>query len=199
MVNDTAVDKLVHRMNEKFGGTSVEWENRARWKTKGILLPVGEENCLTQFRLLFNYGWPLPNQCHLRGDAAMSSSITAKRTETKFTCIISILNAENVPAGIEFYVEAIGFETDWEWGGPPGFGSVSRGDSRIMPRQGNQVQAGTRIWIGVEDGGEFYKEYKVSGANIREVPTNYPWAHEMRVEELDNRVLRFGSEQNQTN
>lgn len=63
----------------------------------------------------------------------MSSSITAKRTETKFTCIISILNAENVPAGIEFCVEVIGFETDWEWGGPPGVGSVSRGDSRNMP------------------------------------------------------------------
>lgn len=44
----------------------------------------------------------------------MSSSITAKRTEAKFTCIISILNAENVPAGIEFYVEVIGFEADWE-------------------------------------------------------------------------------------
>ena len=124
----------------------------------------------------------------------MSSSITAKRTETKFTCIISILNAGNVPAGIGFFVEVIGFDTHWEWGGPPGFGSVSRGDSRIMPFQGNQVQAGTKIWIGVEDAGELYKEYKVSGANIREVPTNYLWAYEMRVEELDNRVLRFGSE-----
>ena len=63
-----------------------------------------------------------------------------------------------------------------------------------MPCQGNQAQAGTWIWIGVEDVGELYEEYKVSGANIREVPTNYPWAYEMRVEGLDNRVLRFGSE-----
>jgi len=34
----------------------------------------------------------------------------------------------------------------------------------IMPCQGNQAQAGTWIWIGVEDVGELYEEYKVSGA-----------------------------------
>ena len=60
--------------------------------------------------------------------------------------------------------------------------------------QGGQGQAGTWIMIGVEDVGELYEEYKASGAKIREVPTNYPWAYEMRVEDLDNHVLRFRSE-----
>ena len=95
----------------------------------------------------------------------MSSSVTAKRTEAKFTCIIPILNVKNVPASIEYYVEVLGFKKDWEWGDPPGFGSVSRDNCYIMLCQGGQGQTGTWIWIGVEDVEEFYEEYKASGAN----------------------------------
>lgn len=124
----------------------------------------------------------------------MPSAVTTKRPETKFACIIPILNVENVAASIEYYVEVLGFKKDWEWGDPPGFGSVSRDKCYIMLCQSGQGQTGTWIWIGVEDVGELYEEYRASGAKIREVPTNYPWAYEMRVEDLDNHVLRFGSE-----
>ena len=39
--------------------------------------------------------------------------------------------------------------------------------------------------MGVEDGDQYYEEYKASGAKIREHPVNYPWAYEFRVEDLD--------------
>lgn len=39
-----------------------------------------------------------------------------------------------------------------------------------------------------------HEEYKTAGATIRHAPENYPWAYEMKVEDPDGHVLRFGSE-----
>ncbi|MGA9529566.1 MAG: hypothetical protein WBS24_15730 [Terriglobales bacterium] len=38
------------------------------------------------------------------------------------------------------------------------------------------------------------EEYRRTGAKIRHPPTNYPWACEMQVEDLDGNVLRMGSD-----
>ena len=57
-----------------------------------------------------------------------------------------------------------------------------------------QGQPGTWIWIGVEDAAALFEEYKARGATIRQEPTNYSWAYEMRVEDPDGHVLRIGSE-----
>src|SRR5439155_24218827 len=50
------------------------------------------------------------------------------------------------------------------------------------------------VWIGVEDVEKLYEELKANGAKIRQEPTNYPWALEIRVEDRDGNVLRMGSE-----
>jgi uncharacterized glyoxalase superfamily protein PhnB len=50
------------------------------------------------------------------------------------------------------------------------------------------------VWVGVGDAGALYGEYLASGATVRLAPTNYPWAHEMHVEDPDGHVLRLGSE-----
>jgi hypothetical protein len=50
------------------------------------------------------------------------------------------------------------------------------------------------VWIGVEDVGLLYEEYKRKGANVLQAPENYPWAFEMRITDPDGHVLRFGSE-----
>ena len=65
---------------------------------------------------------------------------------------------------------------------------------RIYLCRGGQGQAGTWVWIGVEDVATLYEEYQASGANIRQPPENFPWAYEMKVEDPDGHVLRFGSE-----
>ena len=56
------------------------------------------------------------------------------------------------------------------------------------------IQTSSYIWIGVKDVDECYEEFKLSGASIRKPPTNYPWACEMMVEDLDGHALRIGSE-----
>ncbi|HLH09140.1 MAG TPA: hypothetical protein VKW78_18020 [Terriglobales bacterium] len=50
------------------------------------------------------------------------------------------------------------------------------------------------MWVGVEDAGALFEEYRASEAKIRHPPTNYDWAYEMQVEDLDGNVLRMGSE-----
>ena len=123
----------------------------------------------------------------------MSSTTTAKETNTKLECIIPILNVKNFLASIDYYVNVLGFKKDWDWGDPPDFGCVSRDDYSIMLCEDGQGHPGTWLWMGVEDADEFYKEYRASGAIIRDEPVNYPWAYELRVEDLDGHVLRIGS------
>ena len=109
-------------------------------------------------------------------------------------CIIPILRVENLVASIDHYVKVLGFRKDWDWGDPPDFGSVSRDGCTIMLCEGGQGNQGTWLWIGVADVGKVYEEYKASGAAIRMAPTNFPWACEMKVEDLDGHVLRIGSD-----
>jgi hypothetical protein len=37
-------------------------------------------------------------------------------------------------------------------------------------------------------------EYQAAGAKVRHAPTNYSWAYEMQIEDLDGNVLRMGAE-----
>ena len=109
-------------------------------------------------------------------------------------CIIPILRVENLAASLRCYVEVLSFAVDW--GGEPGseMASVSRDGRPLMLCQGSQGQAGTWVWIGMEDILPLYRRASGRGAKIRQQPENRPWAYEMQVEDPDGHVLRFGSE-----
>ena len=102
-----------------------------------------------------------------------------------------ILRVRDVNISIDYYVGKLGFRLDWRG---PFFASVSRGNCHIFLSQGDQGHFGTWAWIGVEDADALLKEYESKGAKIRHQPTNYEWAYEMQVEDLDGNVLRLGSE-----
>ena len=110
----------------------------------------------------------------------------------EFEGVTPILRVENLAASVEYYVSKLGFEVDW--GGPGGFASVSRGKCHIFLSEGDQGHTGSWVWIGVEDAKALLDEYRASGAKVRHAPTNYPWAYEMQVEDLDGNVLRMGSD-----
>jgi len=109
-------------------------------------------------------------------------------------CIIPILRVNSLAASIRFYVNVLGFKVNWGGEAESTFASVSRDGRAIMLAQGEQGHPGTWLWIGVEDIVPLFVEYSAKGVNIRERPTNYPWAYEMKIEDLDGHVLRFGSE-----
>lgn len=95
-------------------------------------------------------------------------------------------------ASIGYYVDVLGFRNA-TWSNES-FGYVSREAAGIYLCQGGQGAGQAWAWIGVEDAEKLYQEYKTKPAKIRLTPTNYSWALEMQVEDLDGNVLRLGSE-----
>lgn len=117
---------------------------------------------------------------------------------TKVEGLTPILNVKNVPASIDYYVNKLGFTKNWDWGSPPGFASISRGEACIFLCQGAQGQGGTWMSIFVNDVDALHEEFKASGAIIRQPPTNFPWRmREMNVEDIDGHRIRFGHETDQ--
>jgi predicted enzyme related to lactoylglutathione lyase len=111
---------------------------------------------------------------------------------TRFENSQPILKVTDMSVSLQYYLDVLGFQNaDW---GNDDFTCVSRDAAAIYLCRGGQGQAGTWVWIGVGDVAALYEEYKASGARIRRPPDNYPWAYEMKVEDPDGHVLRFGSE-----
>ena len=103
-----------------------------------------------------------------------------------------ILRVADMARSVRYYVDVLGFENaDW---GNKTFTRVRRDGAGIYLCEGDQGQAGTWVWVGVDDVAALYQEFVENGAAIRHAPRNYPWAYEMRVEDPDGHVLRFGSE-----
>ena len=118
--------------------------------------------------------------------------MTAEDHATRFEGATPILSVRDLPASVRYYTEVLGFKNA-EWGNEF-FTQVSRDNAHIYLCQGGQGHPDTWLWVGVEDAGLVYAEYKNKGARIRMTPRNFPWAYEIHVEDLDGHVLRLGSE-----
>jgi catechol 2,3-dioxygenase-like lactoylglutathione lyase family enzyme len=124
----------------------------------------------------------------------MSSNKSRVGAAIGVECIVPILRVNSVAASIRYYVDVLGFKVDWSSDEGSSIASVSCDGQAIMLCQGEQGQPGTWIWIGVEDIEPLFAKYSGKGVSFRERPTNYPWAYEMKIEDPDGHVLRFGSE-----
>jgi len=114
------------------------------------------------------------------------------RSKVEFENSAPILRVEDMTASVAYYVDVLGFRNaDW---GSDEFTSVNRGHAAIYLCRGGQGRGAAWAWIGVGDAQKLFDEYKAAGAKIRLEPTNYPWALEMQIEDLDGNILRFGSE-----
>ncbi len=119
---------------------------------------------------------------------------SAAKNAGLFENISPILNVKNLAASIKYYEDVLGFQrADWVTDDAI-FGFVLRDGFGIYLSQQSQGHPGTWLWIGFEDVDPLYEEYKAAGAKIVMEPTNFDWAWEMRVEDLDGHVIRFGSE-----
>ncbi len=122
----------------------------------------------------------------------MSAADGATAPVNRLEGVTPVLRVENIRAAVDYYVRSLGFHHDWGYQGI--FACVSRDRCHIFLCEGDQGHPGTWVWIGVNDAAALETEFRASGARIRHPPTNYPWALEMQVEDLDGNVLRFGSE-----
>ncbi|HEX4285859.1 MAG TPA: glyoxalase superfamily protein [Terracidiphilus sp.] len=114
----------------------------------------------------------------------------------EFGGVSPILRVTDMAASIDYYINKLGFKVNW---GYPGdgkslFASISRGRCCLFLSVGDQGHPGTWVWIDGKHVESLYLEFVASGAKIRNPPTNYEWAMEMQIEDLDGNVLRFGSD-----
>lgn len=103
-----------------------------------------------------------------------------------------IFRVASLSASLEYYVTVLGFIIDWE--DSDNIASVSRDRCCIFLCEGDQGHAGSWVWIGVGDVEMLFEQLRAKGARVRHPPTNYTWAYEMQVEDLDGNVLRLGAE-----
>ena len=113
-------------------------------------------------------------------------------TRTPFEHAEPILRVEDMGVAVRYYVEVLGFRNaDW---GDDDFTNVARDGASIYLCRGAQGHVGAWAWVGVDDVRALYAEYQASGAKIVQPPVNFPWALEIRVEDPDGNLLRFGSD-----
>jgi catechol 2,3-dioxygenase-like lactoylglutathione lyase family enzyme len=101
------------------------------------------------------------------------------------------MRVQSLQASIRHYVEILGFHLQWE---TPFFASVSRDSATIFLSEGDQGHPGTWVWISIPDAPALEEELRARGAKIRHSATNFKWALEIQVEDIDGNVLRFGSD-----
>ncbi|MFZ0480987.1 MAG: glyoxalase superfamily protein [Terriglobales bacterium] len=128
--------------------------------------------------------------------SAVNPATPTTSAAVAFEGVSPILRVKNMAESIKYYVEVLGFKIDFRFpnDGAAFFASVSRGRCHIFLSEGDQGNTGSWVWIGIEDVDALQEEYRRTGAKIRHPPTNYTWACEMQVEDLDGNVLRMGSE-----
>jgi predicted lactoylglutathione lyase len=106
--------------------------------------------------------------------------------------VIPILRVEELEVSRRYYIEKLGFVLDWDYEGK--MISVSRSGKAIMLCEREQGQAGTWLWIGVDDADALFAEYSAKGVRIRKPPQNFSWAYEFTIEDPDGHILRFGAD-----
>jgi uncharacterized glyoxalase superfamily protein PhnB len=123
-------------------------------------------------------------------------SPTSSGPAISFGGVTPVLRVRDVTASADYYVRALGFEVNFLFPGPeqPNFASISRGRCDLFLAAGDQGNPGSWVWIDGRNVEAVFEEYRTSGAKIRNPPTNYSWALEMQVEDLDGNVLRIGSD-----
>ena len=109
--------------------------------------------------------------------------------------ITPVLYVKDMSRSLVFYVDILGFKNA-EWG-DENFTSVGHDNSDIYLCKDGQGNPGTWIWIGFDgDIVSLHQELIFKGVTIKLPPTNFSWAYEMRVEDPDGHILRFGTEPN---
>lgn len=130
--------------------------------------------------------------CEHRVDTPLEAMAKAQRGS--FAPAIPIIRVDNLKNAQRYYRDALGFQLMWDYGTPPDFGEVKRGESAFFMCQ--RCQGATPSWsfIFVDDVDKLYDELRSRGARVVRAPQNEEWQlREMHVADEDGNVIRFAS------
>ena len=108
-----------------------------------------------------------------------------------------IFATADVEASMAYYVDVLGFRSEWKWGEPPTIGSVAHGNVSVMlslqPDLARRV-AGHEHWFKGDDTDALYADHRARGAKIVDDIADRPWGvREYVVEDPSGYRLRFAS------
>ncbi len=115
--------------------------------------------------------------------------------------ITPILNVADLDASFAWF-ESLGWRKLWDWGEPPGFGSVGSGECEIFlcrECQGGRatsaddgVDSGVWMTVWVDDVDEVHRSCLNQGLDVIHPPTDEPWGvREMHLRHPDGHVFRI--------
>lgn len=129
-----------------------------------------------------------------RAPAPLAKIAKACAHDSELSCPRPIFTVRDLPASTRYYRDKLGFKLDWEYGDPPGFASVSRGDGVLFLCENCQGSQGAWAMLFARDVDALHDEFSRKGAAIQMPPTDMPWGlREMHVADRDGNVLRFGT------
>jgi len=111
--------------------------------------------------------------------------------ETRVDRINPCLNVKDITASVKYYVNNLGFDVYVE---SPDFAIVERDGHQIHLIKDIQEVTSSQVWIGVEALEPLFEQAQRSGVRIIQQPTNYSWAYQMVIADLDGNQLIIGAE-----
>jgi catechol 2,3-dioxygenase-like lactoylglutathione lyase family enzyme len=113
--------------------------------------------------------------------------------------VIPQLRISNAQRSLAFYVEALGFEVDWEHQFEPGyplFFQLTREQQTIfLTEHAGDCEVGGAVYFRVPDAASLCATFVARGAVPREAPAATPWGTvEFMLIDPDGNRLRFASE-----
>lgn len=133
-------------------------------------------------KTLFEYTQPSSLSCNNEG--------RIEAMDTRVERINPYIDVKNISNSVKYDVDILGFELYFQ---SPDFGIIERNGHQIhLTKSKGKIEPG-RIWIGVEELESLFEQYRKNGAKITQNPTNYSWAYQMAVEDLDGNQLIIGS------
>ena len=110
-----------------------------------------------------------------------------------------ILNVSNLVDSFAWF-EALGWNRDWDYGDPPGFGGVSNGEHDIFlcrDGQGSRGITGTWVYVRLTSPAEIDRVYaraEKMGLTVARPPEDMPWnSREVHIRHPDGHVFRIGA------
>ena len=132
--------------------------------------------------------------CHRTDETPIAAMAKASTHDSELSPPRPILHVRNFAASTAYYRDALGFKLEWDWGTPPDFGAVSRGDAVIFLCEACASSLGAWNMIFARNVDKLHDELRQRRAIIRQPPTNMPWGmREMQVSDPDGNVIRFGT------
>jgi catechol 2,3-dioxygenase-like lactoylglutathione lyase family enzyme len=109
--------------------------------------------------------------------------------------VVPALRIRDYARSRRFWVEALGFEIDWEWRDEPGmpvFAQISRaGLSLYLTEHAGDGEPGGLVYLYVSDVDAWHEEVRRAGLEVDSEPANRPWGNrEMGLRDPDgNRIV----------